>query len=77
MNILKNIQTLYLGKVKSRLKSRKRISNLLPEKYKNGDIEDIKQFFETVPVMRCEQTYTNADGEEKKVVLEGVETFFI
>jgi len=40
-------------------------------------VEDIKKFFETVPVLRCEQTYTNADGEEKKVVLEGVETFFI
>jgi hypothetical protein len=40
-------------------------------------VEDIKKFFETVPVLRCEQTYTNADGEEKQVVLEGVETFFI
>lgn len=40
-------------------------------------VEDIKKFFETVPVLKCEQTYTNADGEEKKVVLEGVETFFI
>ena len=47
------------------------------DSFSTQTIEDIKEFFETIPVMRCEQTYTNADGEEKKVVLEGVETFFI
>jgi hypothetical protein len=47
------------------------------DSFPTGTVEDIKKFFETVPVLRCEQTYTNADGEEKQVVLEGVETFFI
>jgi len=47
------------------------------DSFSTQTIEDIKNFFETIPVMKCEQTYTNADGEEKQVVLEGVETFFI
>lgn len=47
------------------------------DSFSTQTIEDIKTFFDTVPVMRCEQKYVNADGEEKQVVLEGVETFFI
>jgi hypothetical protein len=47
------------------------------DSFSTQTIEDIKNFFETIPVMRCEQTYTNANGDEKQVVLEGVETFFI
>jgi hypothetical protein len=40
-------------------------------------VEEIKNFFETMPVMRVEKKYTNANGDEKKIVLEGTETFFI
>lgn len=47
------------------------------DSFSTQTIEKIKEFFETIPVMRCEQTYTNANGDEKQVVLEGVETFFI
>ena len=47
------------------------------DSFSTQTIEEIKNFFETIPVMRCEQTYTNANGDEKQVVLEGVETFFI
>jgi len=47
------------------------------DSFSTQTVEEIKTFFDTVPVLRCEQTYTNANGDEKKVVLEGVETFFI
>jgi len=47
------------------------------ESFTTETVNDIKQFFDTMPVMRVETKYTNADGDEKKVVLEGVETFFI
>jgi len=47
------------------------------ESFSTETIEDIKKFFETVPVMRFETEYTNANGDDKKLVLEGVETFFI
>ena len=40
-------------------------------------VEDIRMFFETMPVLRCEKEYINANGDKKKIVLEGVETFFI
>ena len=47
------------------------------DSFSTQTVEEIKTFFDTVPVLRCEQTYTNANGDEKKVILEGVETFFI
>lgn len=40
-------------------------------------INDIKNFFETMPVLRYEYKYTNNKGKEKTLVLEGQETFFI
>jgi len=40
-------------------------------------VEDIRMFFETMPVLKCEKEYINTNGDKKKVVLEGVETFFI
>jgi len=40
-------------------------------------IQDLKTFFETIPVLRYEVKYVNANGNEKKMILEGMETFFI
>ena len=40
-------------------------------------IQKIKKFFEGAPVLRIEIPYKNSNGEEKKYVLEGVESFFI
>jgi len=40
-------------------------------------IEGLQTFFETVPVLRFESTYINANGDSKSLVLEGMETFFI
>ena len=42
-----------------------------------GTIESLKQFFETVPKLKYDATYTNANGNEKTVNLEGTETFFL
>lgn len=42
-----------------------------------GPINKIKQFFETMPVLRHEIKYTNNAGTEKTFVIEGMETFFI
>ncbi len=47
------------------------------ESFSTQTVEDIKKFFETMPVLKCEKEYVNANGDTKKVVLEGVETFFI
>lgn len=40
-------------------------------------VNGIKKFFETIPILSTETKYLNSKGEEKKVVLEGMETFFI
>jgi hypothetical protein len=40
-------------------------------------VEELKLFFETIPVLRYEAKYINANGDEKTLVLEGMETFFI
>ena len=40
-------------------------------------IQGLQTFFETIPVLRFESTYTNTNGDEKSLVLEGMETFFI
>ena len=37
----------------------------------------IKEFFDTMPVLRYEKEYTRADGTKKTFVAEGTETFFI
>jgi len=47
------------------------------ESFSTQTVEDIKKFFETMPVLKCEKEYVNTNGDKKKVVLEGVETFFI
>jgi uncharacterized Zn finger protein len=43
----------------------------------NTVINDMKQFFETVPTMRIEIPYKNKDGENKTFVIEGMDSFFI
>lgn len=40
-------------------------------------LENIRDFFNTIPKMRFETTYRLKDGTEKKFVAEGTETFFI
>lgn len=40
-------------------------------------MEDIKNFFDTIPTMRFEVPYTRKDGTSKKFIAEGFETFFI
>lgn len=47
------------------------------ESFPGKVINDLKTFFETIPVLRYEAKYVNADGNEKTLVLEGMETFFI
>jgi len=41
------------------------------------NIEDIKAFFDTIPVLRFEKEYTNSKGNKHKFVVEGVDSFFI
>jgi hypothetical protein len=40
-------------------------------------LQGIKKFFETLPVIRHEIKYTNSNGEEKTIALEGLRSFFI
>jgi hypothetical protein len=47
------------------------------ESFPGKVIQDLKTFFETIPVLRYEVKYINADGNEKTMILEGMETFFI
>jgi hypothetical protein len=47
------------------------------ESFPGTVINDLKTFFETIPVLRYEAKYVNADGNEKTMILEGMETFFI
>ena len=47
------------------------------ESFTTETVESVKKFFDTMPVLKCEKEYVNANGDKKKIVLEGVETFFI
>lgn len=40
-------------------------------------IKDIRDFFESIPVLKIEIPYTNSLGKDKTFVLEGLESFFI
>lgn len=40
-------------------------------------IQGIQEFFENIPRLRHEMRYTNADGNEKTFVVEGMRSFFI
>lgn len=47
------------------------------ETFPGGTIDAIQKFFETMPKLRFQSKYMNSEGEEKEVVLEGTETFFL
>lgn len=47
------------------------------ESLSSENVKDIKNFFDTMPKLRYETTYTRQDGTEKKFIAEGTETFFI
>lgn len=41
------------------------------------NIQEIKKFFDTMPVMKYEKKYKNKNGDEKTFVVRGTETFFL
>jgi len=43
----------------------------------NNTLDQMKKFFDTLPVLRFECKYKNKNGAEKTFVVEGMETFFI
>lgn len=45
--------------------------------FTNKHIDNIKDFFETIPALRYEAKYKNSNGDDKTFVMEGMETFFI
>jgi len=47
------------------------------DSFPGGTIESLKGFFESVPTLRYSTKYTTDEGEEKELVLEGTETFFL
>ena len=47
------------------------------ESLNSSALQNIKEFFDTMPIMRFEKKYTNKNGEEKTFVAAGTETFFI
>lgn len=42
-----------------------------------GAINEIKNFFKTIPALQYETSYTNSNGDTKRFLLKGTETFFI
>lgn len=40
-------------------------------------LKELENFFDTMPILRLEHKYTNASGEEKTFVIQGLETFFL
>jgi hypothetical protein len=47
------------------------------EDLNSTNIQEMKQFFETMPSLRHEIKYTNKNGTEKTFVIQGMQTFFI
>lgn len=45
--------------------------------FTSNHIDQIKNFFETIPTLRYEAKYKNSNGDDKMFVIEGMETFFI
>lgn len=45
--------------------------------FTNKHVDQIKNFFETMPALRYEAKYKNSNGDDKTFVIEGMETFFI
>lgn len=42
-----------------------------------ANVETIKTFFDTMPVLKYELKYANKEGKEKTFVIQGLESFFI
>tara|TARA_B110000967_G_C18824263_1_gene530441 strand:+ start:627 stop:1328 length:702 start_codon:yes stop_codon:yes gene_type:complete len=47
------------------------------ETFPGDALTSLQKFFETIPTLRFETSYTNSEGVEKEIVLEGTETFFL
>lgn len=47
------------------------------ESFSTEHINKIRDFFETMPVLKIEKEYTRKDGTKKTFVAQGTETFFI
>ena len=45
--------------------------------FSTNQIDQIKNFFETMPALRYEAKYKNSNGDDKTFIIEGMETFFI
>lgn len=45
--------------------------------FTSNHIDQIKNFFETIPALRYEAKYKTSNGDDKMFVIEGMETFFI
>jgi hypothetical protein len=45
--------------------------------FTTNQIDQIKNFFETMPALRYEAKYKNSNGDDKTFIIEGMETFFI
>jgi hypothetical protein len=54
----------------------KEVMNFI-ESAPGGTIEALRDFFDTIPVLRYQTKYTNSNGDEKDLLLEGTETFFL
>lgn len=72
------IESVIQGDVVYKLKdfSKKEVNEFV-ESLSSDVIVRIKEFFDTMPVLRYEKIYKNKNGVEKKFVIEGMETFFI
>lgn len=45
--------------------------------FPSSAMEELKNFFETMPRLSYTAKYTDSEGEEKEMLLEGTETFFL
>lgn len=72
------IDSVIQGDVVYKLKdfSKKEVDDFV-ESLSSDVIVRIKEFFDTMPVLRYEKKYKNKNGVEKTFVIEGMETFFI
>lgn len=72
------IDSVVQGDVVYKLKdfSKKEVNDFV-ESLSSDVLVKIKEFFDTMPVLRYEKKYVNKNGAEKTFVIEGMETFFI
>jgi len=45
--------------------------------FTSSHVDSIKNFFDTMPTLRCEIPYVNSKGDDKTFIIEGIESFFI